>query len=68
MSKKRKPRTRIWFNSTAKVLLAVFLFFVVVGIWRFGWREVLDSSLFYIIGCTFTALVIYTITQFRRKK
>lgn len=47
-----------WFNSTFFVLLMVFLGFVIIGTLRYGWERVLDESIFYIIGATFTGIVV----------
>lgn len=47
-----------WFNSTLAVLATLFLAFVTIGVWRYGWQAVLDNSIMYAIGCTFTAILV----------
>ena len=67
MAKKNKKQN--WSTSTLIVLLLIFGFFLAVGVWRYGWEQVLDESLFYIIGATFTGIVVYVVgMMFKRKK
>jgi hypothetical protein len=68
MPKKRKIVKRQWFNSTLIVLLIIFGVAVGVGLWRYGWETVLDESLKYIIGATFTAIVIYLVGYSYKEK
>lgn len=56
---KKKSKSRAWFNSTLITLLIIFVAVVTLGVFRYGWETVLDESLKYIIGATFTAIVIY---------
>lgn len=55
MAKKKK---RMWFSSTLFVILIIFVSTVALGCWRYGWEAVLDASLKYAIGATFTALLV----------
>lgn len=66
MVKKKKQN---WFTSTLIVLLIIFVTVVSIGIWRYGWEKVLDESLFYIIGATFTGIVVFVVgTIWKRKQ
>lgn len=65
---KTKNKKRNWFTSTAIVLIFVFLVFVAIGIYRYGWEKVLDESLFYIIGATFTGIVVYIVGMLMKQK
>lgn len=66
MAKKKKKN--MWFTSTLQVLILIFVMFTGVGIYRYGWETVLDQSIFYIIGCSFTAIVAYIISMIYRNK
>lgn len=65
----KKNKKNNWFTSTLVVLVLVFLAFVSIGIMRYGWEKVLDESIYYVIGATFTGIVVYVVgTVFKRKK
>ena len=59
---------KIWFKSTVIVLLIIFSISTGLGVWRYGWEVVLDESLKYIIGASFTALMIAIVGYFLKKK
>ena len=63
-----KKKKRMWFSSTIAVILIIFVTTVAVGIWRYGWEEVLDASLKYAIGATFTALLVAIVGYMFRKQ
>lgn len=66
----RTKKKNQWFSSTLIVLISIFIITSGIGIWRYGWETVLDESLKYIIGASFTAIIIYiaTITYRNKKK
>lgn len=65
---KAKNKTH-WFTSTLIVLVLVFLSAVSLGIYIYGLEKVIDESLFYLIGATFTGIVVYVVGYlFKRKK
>ena len=64
----KKKQKRQWFNSTLATLLIIFVAVVAIGVWRYGWETVLDESLKYIIGATFTAIVIYIVGMLYKDK
>jgi len=55
--KKTKSKKQ-WFSSTMLVLVTAFVIFAIYGIYAYGWKKVLDESILYLIGATFTAIII----------
>lgn len=69
MAYKNMKKKNQWFTSTLIVLILVFVGAVALGIYLYGLRKVIDESLFYLIGATFTGIVVYMVGYlFRRKK
>jgi hypothetical protein len=66
--KQPRPKRNIWFSSTFLVLIAILIVSSTLGIWRYGLIAVFDESLKYIIGATFTAIVIYIVTRAKQIK
>lgn len=57
-----------WLSSTLIVLLVVFAFSLLWGLWLYDWRTIIDRTWSYIVGATFTAIIIIVVTMFVRKK
>ena len=63
-----KKTKSFWFKSTIVVLLSLFILSSGLGIWRYGWETVLDESLKYLIGASFTGLMIAIVGYFLKNK
>ena len=61
-SKKNGKKISKFLKSTIFILLFVFLSFSVYGIYEYGLQKVIDESIFYLIGASFTALVFTIVT------
>ena len=66
-SNRKKLRKNPWLASTIIVLIIVFIASLAIGIWRLGLEIVFDESLKYIIGCTFTGIVVAIVSVFYTK-
>lgn len=51
-----KPKA--WFKSTLGVLIAVLVLSSAYGVYLYGFEEVMDAILKYIIGASATAIVL----------
>ena len=60
MAKKNKKFQ--WFTSTLLVLLIIFGFSFIIGIYLYGLKQVLIESWKYVMGFSFTAIVVYFVT------
>jgi hypothetical protein len=64
-----KKKNYSWFTSILIVLLLTFFCAVILGIYMYGLQRVIDESLFYLIGATFTGIIIYIVVYiFKRKR
>lgn len=68
MVKKKGNKKFAWFSSTLLVLLLIFGVSASIGVWLYGWKQVLIESWKYVVGFSFTAIVVYFVTFFTTGK
>lgn len=68
MAKKKKSNKFVWFSSTLLVLLLIFGASASIGVWLYGWKQVLIESWKYVVGFSFTAILVYFVTFFTTGK
>jgi hypothetical protein len=65
---KKKSNKFVWFSSTLLVLLLIFFTSAGIGIALIGWKQVMIESWKYVVGFSFTAILVYFVTFFTTGK